>query len=170
MALISLQCTFICSILFIDNWTANSRTATEKDRFFNSSTFDKQTFIPIAASSSQINHIQSQNSNSTFSQSQRGPLTPCTKFNQSDYNDLGINQSQTVSHTHSSQSKPPAERNLNTTCGNCGEKGHTRVNPNCPKYHTADESARREASTIKHSLIFLKKITYKWILPSGLIH
>ena len=148
MALKSLQCTFICSILFIDNWTANSRNSTEKDRFFNSSTFDKQSSMPIAASSSTSNHIPSQNSNSTFNQSQRGPLTPCTNFNQSYDGGLGINQSQAASHTQSSQSKPPAERNLNTTCGNCGEKGHTRVNPNCPKYHTADESARREASTI----------------------
>ena len=35
-------------------------------------------------------------------------------------------------------------KNSNITCGNCGEKGHNRTYYKCKKYHTAEETARRE--------------------------
>lgn len=43
-----------------------------------------------------------------------------------------------------SDSSTPSAKNSNVTCGNCGGKGHNRTFVKCPKYHTAEESARRE--------------------------
>lgn len=44
-------------------------------------------------------------------------------------------------------------KHLNVTCGNCGEKGHTRTFPKCSKYHTAEESARREVDYLHLNII-----------------
>ncbi|WAR20559.1 hypothetical protein MAR_002397 [Mya arenaria] len=40
-------------------------------------------------------------------------------------------------------------RNSNIKCGNCGQKGHNRTFVKCPSYHTAEETARREAKVEK---------------------
>ncbi|XP_053394593.1 uncharacterized protein LOC123545094 [Mercenaria mercenaria] len=66
-----------------------------------------------------------------------------------------INQSQAFSGDHmtqSSQSQSVVIKHSNVTCGNCGEKGHNRTFPKCSKYHTAEESARREAKLEKQRL------------------
>ena len=71
-------------------------------------------------------------------------VTPGSRIYQSQSSSFPFTQSDADQLTPSSQSKTAVERNVSITCGNCGEKGHTRVNPVCPKYHTADEKARRE--------------------------
>ena len=57
------------------------------------------------------------------------------------------NDSHVIPNTQSKECSQ-AGKNSNITCGNCGEKGHNRTYLRCPRYHTAEESARREVSTL----------------------
>lgn len=66
-----------------------------------------------------------------------------TQINQSQ-NSSVVSQSERSSALSHSECSSPSVKNCNITCGNCGGKGHNRTFPKCPKYHTAEESARRE--------------------------
>ena len=85
-----------------------------------------------------------------FSQSQSTDLLTPDNYNlQSQSSSLPFSQSQASHLTPCGQSKPTGERSINSRCGNCEEKGHTRKDPKCPKYHTAEESARREVCLLQ---------------------
>jgi hypothetical protein len=71
--------------------------------------------------------------------------------------------------TEVNQSQSSANKHSNVTCGNCGEKGHNRTFSRCPRYHTAEESARREVQYIYIILISYKYVCIKnWGLTNFL--
>lgn len=82
---------------------------------------------------------------STFNSRQSHFQETChmTQTSQSQNSSL-VSQSEKSSALSQSECSSPSLKNCNITCGNCGGKGHNRTFPKCPKYHTAEESARRE--------------------------